>query len=153
MARLAVLLSLQQPPTRQSLIKDAARFGIVQAATQPLQDLYQSLEVDFHPLKLCDRVQTTLKFVEGSEDMAQLQQYLPALREITLVRLLKQVAQVYQSICFDRLLQLAPFADSFTLERIIVDCVRHNDMQVFRKDSQFYNIYYYICYSSMTYNL
>ena len=30
MARLAVLLSLQQPPTRQSLIKDAARFGIVQ---------------------------------------------------------------------------------------------------------------------------
>jgi translation initiation factor 3 subunit A len=72
----------------------------------------------------------TLKLIEGSEDLAQLQQYLPALREITLVRLLKQVAQVYQSICFDRLLQLAPFADSFTLERIIVDCVRHNDMQV-----------------------
>jgi translation initiation factor 3 subunit A len=72
----------------------------------------------------------TLKFVEGSEDMSQLQQYLPALREITLVRLLKQVAQVYQSICFERLLQLAPFTDSFTLERVIVDCVRHNDMQV-----------------------
>jgi translation initiation factor 3 subunit A len=130
MARLAVLLSLQQPPTRQSLIKDAARFGIVQAATQPLQDLYQWLEVDFHPLKLCDRVQTTLKFVESSEDMSLLQQYLPALREITLVRLLKQVAQVYQSICFERLLHLAPFADAFTLERVIVDCVRHNDMQV-----------------------
>jgi len=32
MARLAVLLSLQQPPTRQSLIKDAARFGIVQVS-------------------------------------------------------------------------------------------------------------------------
>jgi translation initiation factor 3 subunit A len=46
------------------------------------------------------------------------------------VRLLKQVAQVYQSICFERLLQLAPFTDSFTLERVIVDCVRHNDMQV-----------------------
>ena len=101
-----------------------------QAATQPLQDLYQWLEVDFHPLKLCDRVQTTLKFVENSEDMTLLQQYLPALREITLVRLLKQVAQVYQSICFDRLLHLAPFADAFTLERVIVDCVRHNDMQV-----------------------
>jgi translation initiation factor 3 subunit A len=103
---------------------------LLQAATSPLQDLYQWLEVDFHPLKLCDRVQTTLKFVENSEDMSLLQQYLPALREITLVRLLKQVAQVYQSICFERLLDLAPFADSFTLERVIVDCVRHNDMQV-----------------------
>merc|ERR1712156_764744 len=29
MARLAVLLSLPQPPTRQSLLKDAARFGVV----------------------------------------------------------------------------------------------------------------------------
>ena len=46
------------------------------------------------------------------------------------VRLLKQVSQVYQSICFKRLLDLAPFATSFELERVIVDCVRHNDMQV-----------------------
>ena len=38
--------------------------------------------------------------------------------------------QVYQSICFTRLLELAPFADAFGLERVIVDCVRHNDMQI-----------------------
>jgi len=28
------------------------------------------------------------------------------------------------------LLDLAPFATSFELERVIVDCVRHNDMQI-----------------------
>merc|ERR1712226_1197325 len=130
MARLAVLLSLQSPPTRQTLIKDAERFGVVQAATQPLQELYKWLEVEFHPLKLCTKVEATLKLIEGSEEMSVLQQYLPSLREITLVRLLQQVAQVYQSIGFNRLLGLASFTDAFTLERIIVDCVRHNDMQI-----------------------
>ncbi len=130
MARLAVLLSLQSPPTRQSLIKDAARFGVVQAATQPLQKLYNSLEVEFHPLQLCTKVEATLKHIQESDDMSSLQQYLPSLREITLVRMLQQVAQVYQSICFNRLLELASFTDAFTLERIIVDCVRQNDMQI-----------------------
>ena len=74
--------------------------------------------------------QTSLQHVETSDDMVHLQQYLPGLREITLVRLLKQVAQVYQSITLDKLLKLAPFADPFGFERVIVDCVRHNDMQV-----------------------
>merc|ERR1712018_29563 len=131
MARLAVLLSLPQPPTRQTLLKDAVRFGVVSAATEPLQDLHMWLEIEFHPLLLCKRVEATLKTIEDDNDeKSQLQQYLPALREITLVRLLKQVSQVYQSICFKRLLDLAPFATSFELERVIVDCVRHNDMQI-----------------------
>ena len=86
MARLAVLLSLPQPPTRQSLLKDAVRFGVVSVATEPLQDLHKWLEVEFHPLSLCKRVEATLKVIEDDNDeKSQLQQYLPALREITLV--------------------------------------------------------------------
>ena len=86
MARLAVLLSLPQPPTRQTLLKDAVRFGVVSAATESLKDLYKWLEVEFHPLVLCKRVEATLKAIEDDNDeKSQLQQYLPALREITLV--------------------------------------------------------------------
>lgn len=48
MARLAVLLSLQQPPTRQSLIKDAARFGIVQVIC-----IFGSQFVLTYTLRLC----------------------------------------------------------------------------------------------------
>ena len=129
MARLAVLLSLQQPPTRQSLLKDAARFGIVQAATPQIQDLYNWLEVEFNPLKLCGRIEKSVAFITDNDDK-QLILYTPAIKDVTLVRLLKQVSQVYQSICFKRLLELAPFADGFSLERVIVDCVRHNDMQI-----------------------
>ncbi len=132
MARLAVLLSLQQPPTRQSLLRDAARFGVLVAAAPQVQDLYQALEVDFHPLRLCRRVERGVRFVEESEELssAQLTQYVPALKEVTLVRLLKQVSQVYRSIEFSRLLELAPFADGFSLERVIVNAVRQNDMQI-----------------------
>ena len=130
MARLAVLLSLQQPPTRQSLLKDAVRFGVVQAATPQVQDIYQWLEVDFHPLKLCRRIEKGMKFIEEAEDFSNLTQYVPALKDVTLVRLLKQVSQVYQSMQFSRLLELAPFTDAFSLESVIVGSVRHNDMQI-----------------------
>ncbi len=41
-----------------------------------------------------------------------------------------QVSQVYQSIQFNRLLELAPFADSFRLESVIVSSVRNNAMQI-----------------------
>lgn len=40
------------------------------------------------------------------------------------------MAQVYQTIEFIRLLELAKFTTAFHLERILVDCVRHNDMQI-----------------------
>jgi len=52
------------------------------------------------------------------------------MRDVALVRLVRQVAQCYQSIKFSRLLELAVFADRFHLERLLVDCVRHNDMQI-----------------------
>lgn len=57
-------------------------------------------------------------------------QYIDALHDVTLVRLVRQVSQVYQTIEFTRFLELAKFADTFKLERILVDCVRHNDMQI-----------------------
>ena len=75
-------------------------------------------------------METSIKFVEEAEDLSHLADYLPAVKEVTLVRLLKQVSQVYQSVCFKRLLELAPFSNSFELERVIVDCVRHNGMQI-----------------------
>merc|ERR1719290_353440 len=49
---------------------------------------------------------------------------------MTLVRLLKQVAQVYQSIQLSRLLELAMFASPHHIERLIVESARQNDMQV-----------------------
>merc|ERR1711892_235598 len=130
MARLAVLLALSQPPTRLTLLKDCVRFGVVVAAGKELQDLYNWLEVDLHPLNLCAKVDEKLKFIDESDDFSPIKQYTEPLRDMTLVRLLKQVAQVYQSVSMKRLLSLTKFSTHHHMERLIVECARNNDMQV-----------------------
>ncbi len=95
-----------------------------------LQQLYQYLEVEFDPLHLCGKVKNILTFMSNVEETSYLNQYIPALEEITLTRLVKQIAQIYSTIELNRLLQLAPFATAFDLERIVVNAVRHNDMQI-----------------------
>ena len=129
MARLAVLLALSQPPTRLTLLKDSVRFGVVEAAGKELQDLYNRLEDDFYPLNLCSKVDKKLKF-DDSEDFSIIKQYTEPLRDMTLLRLFKQVAQVYQSVSMKRLLSVTKFSTHHRIERFIVECARNNDMQV-----------------------
>uniref|UniRef100_A0A3Q2TK65 Eukaryotic translation initiation factor 3 subunit A n=1 Tax=Fundulus heteroclitus TaxID=8078 RepID=A0A3Q2TK65_FUNHE len=129
--RLATLLGLQSPPTRQSLINDMVRFNLLQYILPEVKELYNWLEVDFHPLKLSGRVTKVLNWVrDQAEKEADLQQYVPHLQSNTILRLLQQVAQIYQSIEFSRLATLVPFVDAFQLERSIVDAARHCDLQV-----------------------
>ncbi|XP_066476006.1 eukaryotic translation initiation factor 3 subunit A [Tiliqua scincoides] len=129
--RLATLLGLQAPPTRISLINDMVRFNVVQYVVPEVKELYNWLEVDFHPLKLCGRVCKVLNWVrDQSEKEPELQLYIPHLQNNTILRLLQQVAQIYQSIEFSRLTTLVPFVDAFQLERSIVDAARHCDLQV-----------------------
>ncbi|TFK09880.1 interaptin-like [Platysternon megacephalum] len=129
--RLATLLGLQAPPTRISLINDMVRFNVVQHVVPEVKELYNWLEVDFHPLKLCDRVTKVLNWVRDQvEKEPELQLYVPHLQNNTILRLLQQVAQIYQSIDFSRLTTLVPFVDAFQLERAIVDAARHCDLQV-----------------------
>uniref|UniRef100_A0A671L444 Eukaryotic translation initiation factor 3 subunit A n=1 Tax=Sinocyclocheilus anshuiensis TaxID=1608454 RepID=A0A671L444_9TELE len=129
--RLATLLGLQSPPTRQSLINDMVRFNLLQYVVPEVKELYNWLEVDFHPLKLCGRVTKVLNWVRDQvEKESDLQHYVPHLQNNTILRLLQQVAQIYQSIEFSRLASLVPFVDAFQLERSIVDAARHCDLQV-----------------------
>ncbi|MBN3324343.1 EIF3A factor, partial [Atractosteus spatula] len=128
--RLATLLGLQAPPTRQGLINDMVRFNLLQYVVPDVKDLYNWLEVDFHPLKLCGRVTKLLNWVrDQAEKEPDLQHYVPHLQNNTILRLLQQVAQIYQSIEFSRLASLVPFVDAFQLERSIVDAARHCDLQ------------------------
>ncbi|XP_075698794.1 eukaryotic translation initiation factor 3 subunit A [Rhinoderma darwinii] len=129
--RLATLLGLQTPPTRAGLINDMVRFNVLQYVVPEVKELYNWLEVDFHPLKLSARVTKVLDWVkEQAEKEPELQQYMAQLQNNTILRLLQQVAQIYQSIEFSRLTSLVPFVDAFMLERAIVDAARHCDLQV-----------------------
>ncbi|XP_013781691.1 eukaryotic translation initiation factor 3 subunit A-like [Limulus polyphemus] len=127
---LATLLGLSNPPTRSSLVKDLLRFGVIQYAHPHLQDLYRWLEVEFHPLKLCNRVSQCIDFLNKWEDCPDLKQYIPCLQNLTIMRLLKEVSQVYHTIELTHLMELTPFADKFYLEKMVVEAVRRNDLQV-----------------------
>uniref|UniRef100_A0A673I692 Eukaryotic translation initiation factor 3 subunit A n=1 Tax=Sinocyclocheilus rhinocerous TaxID=307959 RepID=A0A673I692_9TELE len=122
--RLATLLGLQSPPNRQSLINDMVRFNLLQYVVPEVKELYNWLEVDFHPLKLCGRVTKVLNWVrDQAEKESDLQHYVPHLQNNTILRLLQQVAQIYQSIEFSRLASLVPFVDAFQLDLQIVQNV------------------------------
>lgn len=98
-------------------------------ASEQYRNLYQWLEIDFDPLNLCKRVKSVTDTIVGDEKNV-LQQYVQSLHDVTIVRLIREISQVYQSIEFARILALAQFTDKFALERILVDCVRHNDMRI-----------------------
>ena len=72
------------------------KYNILQYVHPELQNLYRWLEVEFHPLKLSSRVASSLEFIEKNKD---LNQYVPALQDITIMRLLKQVGILVPISC------------------------------------------------------
>ena len=125
---LASLLGLSTVvPSRSSLIRDLKRMNILAHAYPELQQLYQWLEQDFDPLLLCKRVEGVVSFIEKSDD---LKPYIQPLKEVAIVRLLKEISQIYSTIQLKRILDLCPFADGITLEHFVVSAARRNDLQV-----------------------
>ncbi|XP_041371282.1 eukaryotic translation initiation factor 3 subunit A-like isoform X3 [Gigantopelta aegis] len=124
---LATLLMLPAPPTRQALVKDLVKYNILQYVSPELQNLYKWLEVEFHPLRLVARVTPSIEFITKSEDLSC---YVPAIEDIIITRVLKQVSQVYQAIEMSRLLTFVPFASQFRVERIIVNAAKTLELQV-----------------------
>ena len=62
---------------------------MIQYVSPELKQLYKSLEVDFDPLSLSQKLVNPIKFVEESK---LLNQYVLPLQEMTVVRLIKQVS-------------------------------------------------------------
>ena len=122
-------MSLQQIPTRASLIRDMIKHGVLNFVYPELKNMYEWLEVEFNPLKLSAKMEESIRFVERLSQ-PEYSQYMPALRDVTAVRLLQQISQVYQTIELKRFVDLAPPMDKHRLEKIIVNAARNNDVQV-----------------------
>ena len=72
---------------------------MLQCVGPELQQLYHLLEVEYNPLQLCSRVQPLLEAVGAIEGC---EQYVEPLKEVTLVRLVKQVTgNVEVSVCHE----------------------------------------------------
>src|SRR5699024_10112859 len=57
-------------------------------------------------------------------------QYIQSLKDVTCIRLIREVSQVYKTIDFARLVELCPFSDKVGIEKLVVESARRHDLQV-----------------------
>lgn len=120
---LTYLLDLTQCPTRSGLIKEIIRVNINQCVPKEISDLFQTIEFQVEPLKLNLHVSCLTKFVKDWTN-CNLEQYIPLIHEVSVVRLLAYMSKIYQNVKISKLLDLIAIPDLSHLERVLVDSTR-----------------------------
>jgi translation initiation factor 3 subunit A len=131
-SRLTNLLGMSQAPTRSILFKDALSKGLLKRCRPEIRELYNILEVDFHPLSICKRISPILTQIGADEEMAQ---YVLPLQQVILTRLFQQLSQVYESVELKFVLDLAQFPDPFQvnagmIEKFIMNGCKKGDLAI-----------------------
>jgi len=130
--RLTNLLGMAQAPTRATLFKDAQSKGLLKRARPEIRDLYNILEVDFHPLSICKKISPILKKIG---DDAEMEKYVIPLQQVILTRLFQQLSQVYETVELKFVLDLAQFPEPFqmsasTIEKFIMNGCKKGDLAI-----------------------
>lgn len=131
-ARLTSLLAMNQAPTRALLFKDAMSKGLLKRCRPEIRELYNILEVDFHPLSICKRISPILTKIGADTDMAK---YVQPLQQVILTRLFQQLSQVYESVKLEFVLDLAQFPEPFkatasSIEKFIMNGCKKGDLAI-----------------------
>ena len=130
--RLTNLLGMAQGPTRAVLFRDALNKGMLKRARPEIRDLYNILEVDFHPLSICKKVTPILKQIGADPEM---EKYVGPLQQVILTRLFQQLSQVYESVSLKFVYELAQFPDPFQItpsmiEKFIMNGCKKGDLAI-----------------------
>jgi translation initiation factor 3 subunit A len=130
--RLTNLLGMSTAPTRAILFKDAMSKGILKRVKPEIRELYQILEVDFHPLSICKKISPILGQIGTDPEM---EKYVHPLQQVILTRLFQQLSQVYESVELKFIYQLAQFPDPFkvttsTIEKFIMNGCKKGDLAI-----------------------
>ncbi|KAB8272342.1 hypothetical protein BDV30DRAFT_129830 [Aspergillus minisclerotigenes] len=130
--RLTNLLGMAQSPTRAVLFKDALNKGLLKRVRPEIRDLYNILEVDFHPLSICKKITPILKQIGADPEM---EKYVVPLQQVILTRLFQQLSQVYESVSLKFVYELAQFPDPFQvtpamIEKFIMNGCKKGDLAI-----------------------
>ncbi|KAL4904576.1 eukaryotic translation initiation factor 3 subunit A [Aspergillus multicolor] len=130
--RLTNLLGMLQGPTRAVLFRDAMSKGLLKRVRPEIRDLYNILEVDFHPLSICKKVTPILKKIGDDPEM---EKYVVPLQQVILTRLFQQLSQVYESVELKFVYELAQFPDPFQItpsmiEKFIMNGCKKGDLAI-----------------------
>ncbi|KAK4695892.1 translation initiation factor 3 subunit A, partial [Lecanoromycetidae sp. Uapishka_2] len=130
--RLTNLLGMSHAPTRAVLFKDAMSKGLLKRARPEIRELYQILEVDFHPLSICKKISPILTQIGSDPEM---EKYVLPLQQVILTRLFQQLSQVYESVQLDYVHKLAQFPAPFevtpaSIEKFIMNGCKKGDLAI-----------------------
>ncbi|VBB86972.1 Putative eukaryotic translation initiation factor 3 [Podospora comata] len=131
-SRLTHLLGMSQAPTRALLFRDALSKSLIRRCRPEIRDLYNILEVDFHPLSICKKISPILAKIGADEEM---QKYIIPLQQVILTRLFQQLSQVYETVDLDFVESLAQFPEPFqvtraTIEKFIMNGNKKGDLAI-----------------------
>ncbi|CAG8443930.1 12146_t:CDS:2 [Funneliformis caledonium] len=130
--RLAALLGMSRSPTRSGLLKEALNKNILRRVRPELKDLYNILEVQFHPLSICKKIEPIMTHLAQDVEMSK---YVKPLHQVILTRLFQQLSQVYDSIELEFVINLASFAppynyDAATIEKFIMNGCKKGELSI-----------------------
>lgn len=130
--RLTNLLGMASPPSRSVLFRDALNKGLLKRARPEIRDLYNILEVDFHPLSICKKITPILQQIGADPEM---EKYVLPLQQVILTRLFQQLSQVYESVELKFVHELAQFPDPFQvtpsmIEKFIMNGCKKGDLAI-----------------------
>lgn len=131
-SRLTHLLGMSQAPTRAALFRDALSKSLLRRARPEIRELYNILEVDFHPLSICQKISPILAQI-GQDD--EMQKYIIPLQQVILTRLFQQLSQVYETVDLKFVESLAVFPEPFqvtraTIEKFIMNGNKKGDLAI-----------------------
>ncbi|KAI0187772.1 eukaryotic translation initiation factor 3 subunit A [Xylaria flabelliformis] len=131
-SRLTHLLGMSVAPTRAVLFRDALSKSLLKRARPEIRDLYNILEVDFHPLSICKKISPILTQIGTDSEM---EKYILPLQQVILTRLFQQLSQVYESVDLAFVESLADFPDPFqisrgTIEKFIMNGNKKGDLSI-----------------------
>ncbi|KAI7897408.1 uncharacterized protein EV154DRAFT_597758 [Mucor mucedo] len=130
--RLSMLMGLNAHPTRTGLLKEALNKNILSRVRPEIRDLYNILEVQFHPLSICKKINPIMSKLSEDKDLAK---YVRPLHQVILTRLLQQLSQVYTTVKLDFVLNLASFPapfnyDAATIEKFIMNGCKRGELNI-----------------------
>jgi translation initiation factor 3 subunit A len=123
---------MSQAPTRARLFRDALSKSLLQRARPEIRELYEILEVDFHPLSICQKISPILTKIGADSEM---EKYILPLQQVILTRLFQQLSQVYETVDLSFVESLAQFPEPYqvtrgTIEKFIMNGNKKGDLSV-----------------------
>jgi translation initiation factor 3 subunit A len=131
-AKFQALLRDPEMPSREKLLRHALSHQVYSLVDPKVKELYELLEVQFHPLSICQKVGPIIQSFKDNDDLAR---YVKPLHQIILTRLLQQLSQVYSSIKIDGVLKLADFPAPYnysthTIERFVANGCKRGEFSI-----------------------